>query len=46
MINKSYEAIKEALSRMPLEEAKEFVRLFNEKLDEQKRTQENSGAPR
>lgn len=43
------EAIKEVLSGMSLEDAQEFMRIFNEKLgklNEQKRPQENSGASR
>lgn len=46
MINKFQEAIREILSQMEPEAAQEFVKLFNEKLNEQKRTQENPGASR
>lgn len=48
-INTFYEAMRGVLSQMDLETAQEFMRLFNEKLgklDEQKCTQENSGASR
>ncbi len=41
-INAFHEVIKEVLSQMDLETAKLFVERFKEKLDEQKRTQENS----
>jgi hypothetical protein len=41
-INTFHEAIKELFSQMDPEEARRFVEQFKEKLDEQKRTQENS----
>jgi len=40
-INAFHEAIKEVLSQMDPEAANLFVERFKEKLDEQKRTQEN-----
>jgi hypothetical protein len=39
-------AIQEVLSQMDPEAARQFVESFKEKLDEQKRTQENSGSSR
>jgi hypothetical protein len=46
MIEQFQQAIKEVLSQLDPEAAQEFVKLFNEKLNEQKRTQKNSGASR
>lgn len=41
-----YTAMRKILSKLTPEAAQEFMKLFNEKLNEQKRTQENSGASR
>ena len=40
------EVISEVLSQMDPEAARQFAAAFKEKLDEQKRTQENSGSSR
>lgn len=40
------ETIVEILLNMDLETSVEFVRIFNEKINEQKRTKENTGTSR
>lgn len=45
-IEELHKVIQEVLSRMDPEAAQQFVESFKEKINEQKRTQEDPGSPR